>query len=554
MLRKLTVKNFAIVEEVSFEVKEGLVVFTGETGAGKSILIEALGFLLGARAHLDWIRTGAQRCEVEAAFDLKDFPAEMRKSLGLKMETVRLRRELDMSGKSRAFLEGQAVPLSVLSHWGDSVLDFHGQHEHQTLLKPSMQMEHLDQFAGVGALRQKINTAYEEWNRLKIQQQSIQLSEEEKSRRIEMYCFQIQEIDEASLSAGEEEEMEILLPRLKNAEKIKRLTSSAMGALYEEEISVQGGLLKAQRSTEELAKLDGSVAEPHQLIGQALTYVEEAVNRLRLYGEQVDVEPEKLDEVFARQEKLARLKKKYGSTVDSILSYRERIAEELSALENAEQRAEALQSRLEKTRRQLSRYCEEIHLERLRAAQKLSQKIIQELRELGMPSVRFSISVDMEEEHFSPTGADQVEFMLSPNVGEPLKSLRSIASGGEISRVMLGLKTVFAQEDKVPVLVFDEIDTGVGGVIARAVGEKLFTLSRSHQVLCVTHLPQIACFGSQHFRVAKMSSDSTTTVHVENLDRESRLEEIARMLGGNRQITQVARSHARELLEKTSRS
>ncbi|MBI3550152.1 MAG: DNA repair protein RecN [Elusimicrobia bacterium] len=537
-----------MISELKLELSSGLNVFTGQTGAGKSILIEALGFLLGARGSLDWLRSGEQRLEVTGVFDAADFSKETLSGLKVQEKTVAVRRELDASGKTRAFIHNQTVNLSVLSEIGDSLIDFHGQHEHQTLLKPSLQLDFLDAFGGLEELREKLGEAYAKWTRLVEEQKSLQLSDEERLRRLDLYRFQVNEIDEVALKAGEEEEFEALLPRLKNAERLKMLSQQAYGLLYDQEGSVQENLLKAERAVEELVRLDAALAPDQDALAQARAQVQDVATRLTAYRDKLE-DPDRIDEIHTRLDRIGRLKKKYGATVADILAYRERIATELAWLEDSSARTAELESALNEAQKALAKLCGQAHKSRMAAASKLSEKIAAEIRGLGMAGARLSVSVEMEEDRFGPTGSDAVEFLISPNEGEPLKPLKSIASGGELSRIMLALKTVLARADRVRILVFDEVDTGVGGEVGRAVGKRLADVSRSHQVLCVTHLPQVACWAANHFQVSKDVQGGRTFALVECLEGDRRLEAIARMLGG-KEATAVSRKHARELLEE----
>lgn len=549
MLKSLTVRNFAVIRELRVDLGAGLVVFTGETGAGKSILIEALGFLLGSRASPDWLRAGAARMEVEGVFSEplpSALPAELRK------DGLSLRRELDLSGRSRAFLNGEPVALAKLHQLGELLIDFHGQHEHQTLLKPALQLDLLDRYAGLDRRRSELAEAWHAHQKLVARREAMNLSEAERLRRLDLYRYQLAEIDELAPKEGEEEELEALLPRLKNAERLRVLAEELHQLLYSGEGSAEELLLKAERTADEMSRLDGDLKELSGSLGQARTLVQEASESARDYRSKVELDPERLDATLGRLDKLARLRRKYGPAMADVLAFRERARRETDALENAKEAEESLERELSTLRARLTRLCAEAHEERLEAGAKLAAKVTRELKDLGMPHARFTVAVEMEEGLFTPTGSDRVEFLIAPNPGEPLKPLRSTGSGGELSRTMLGIKTVLARADRVPILVFDEVDAGVGGVVGRAVGKKLATLSRSHQILCVTHLPQIACFADRHLRVRKDVRDGRTETLVESLREKDRLEEMARMLGG-KEATPVSRKHAEELLAEAQK-
>lgn len=550
MLRSLHVKNFAIIEEAALELGPGFNVLAGETGAGKSILIEALGFLLGGRGSASWLRSGASKLEVSGVFDREDFPREIRARFKLGEARVKVSRELDSEGKTRALLNAQSIPLSLLSELGERLVDFHGQHEHQTLLKTALQLDLLDGYGGLEDFRREAAEIHGRWAGLKREAEQSQMSDEERRRRLEFARFQLQEIQEARLSPGEEEELEKALPLLKNGERLKTFAGAAYEVLYEQEGAVLGQLLKAERSLAELAKIDPAMKRLQDLLEGSRVQIEEAAHALGDYREKADVSPGRLDEVLSRQDLISRLKKKYGASVAEILSTQERLAAEAARLEGGEARQEELAAELGKAEAELSQICERLHKARLKAAKKLEKALAEELQALGMPQARFCVGVVMEEGRFSSHGSDSVEFMLAPNPGEASKPLRSSASGGELSRVMLAVKTALAQADRVPILVFDEVDAGIGGTVARAVGQKLAGLGRGRQILCVTHLPQVACFAARHFGVSKGSAEGRTCVQVRPLEGSARLEAVATMLGG-RQATAASRRHAQELLDSS---
>jgi DNA repair protein RecN (Recombination protein N) len=551
MLRRLQIKNFAIIDEQTLELSEGLNVLTGETGAGKSILIEALGFLMGARASSSWLRTGAAKLEVTGWFDKSDFPKEVAAQYKIADSPVMVRRELEAGGKTRAIINAQSAPIATLASLGDSLVDFHGQHEHQTLLKPAVQLELVDRFGGHDDELDAASKAYSWWSGLRSQLESAQMSEEERRRRVESARFALQELDEADLKPGEEEQLEASLPRLKNAERLKGFAAAGYGALYEEEGSALSTLLKAQRALLELARIDEGARAMQDKLETARLSIDEVAHELGSYRDRLDVDPRQLDAIMGRQDKLSRLKKKYGATVVDMIAFREKTAAELERLENSEKAAEHLEQELAAAEKKLESACEALHKARQKAARRLETLIGKELKVLGMPSAQFSVAVELEEGRYTSSGGDAVELLLAPNPGEPLKPIRTIASGGELSRVMLALKTVFAQADRVPILVFDEVDAGIGGTVARAVGEKLSALGRARQVLCVTHLAQVACFGQAHFSVSKHVSAGRTKVSAERLEGAHRLEAIALMLGG-REATAASRKHAKELLEASA--
>jgi len=541
MLKALGVRDFAIISELRLEPGPGLNVFTGETGAGKSILIEALGFLLGARASTSWLRAGAARLSVEGVFDLDG-------------RSMTVSRELDAAGKSRSSINGKPASAAALAAFGDGLVDFHGQHEHQSLLKPAAQLEALDDFAGLGEKRAEAGRLHRSWAAAGAALDSARMSDDERRRRGEFARFQLGEIDAAKLKPGEEEELEADLPLLKNADRIRGLADGAYGLLYAGEGSASEALQKSARALDELCRFDESLRGTRDELAAARISVDEAARRLGELRRRAGADPARLDALLGRQDELSRLKKKYGSTVAEILAKREGLAAELDLLENSEKRLEDLEAAAAAARRKLAAACARLHAQRAAAAKKLEAALTQEMQVLGMPHARLCVGVETEEGRLGPTGGDEVEFLLAPNPGEPIKPLRSIASGGELSRVMLALKTVLAGgagADRVPVMVFDEIDAGIGGAVARCVGSRMAALGRTRQILCVTHLAQVACFAAAHFHVSKEAAGGRTSVRVERLDGARRLETVAQLLGG-RAATEASRKHAAELLESST--
>jgi DNA repair protein RecN (Recombination protein N) len=548
VLKELRVRDFAVLAEALVRPGPGLNAFTGETGAGKSLLVEALGFLMGERGSVEWIRSGASRLEVRGVFESADLPASMRKALGLAAGEFALRRELDASGRSKAFIGDSAISASRLSEVGEVLADFHGQHEHQTLLKPALQMDLLDGFGELRPLRERAAGAFAALKALRGEIEALSISEEERERRLEMRSFQAREISEADPQPGEDERLEAELPRLKNASKLMELSDHACEVLLRQEGSAEETASKAARLLADMARIDPSLGEAAGSLDRALECIRDAAGRVAAYREGMGENPGRIDDVLLRLDKLSRLKKKYGPTLADVAGFRDKALGEIASLGRREERRAELERACGSADRDLRALCEELHDGRIRAARELSSRAAAELGDLGMPGARFSVSVEYDENSASPAGADSVEFLIAPNPGEPLKPLRAIASGGEMSRVMLALKSVLARQDRVSLLVFDEVDSGVGGTTARAVGRKLGQIGRARQVLCVTHLPQVACFSADHFEVSKSVSGGRTVARVERLDGDGRVESLARMLGG-RKVTEAGLRHARELME-----
>lgn len=555
MLINLSIKNYALIDELDLELAPGLNIFTGETGAGKSIVIESLNLILGERASAQLIRKGANKCFVTGAFDISKIK-KLKKYLddsGLAGEdagSLILRREIDIAGKSRAFVNDTPAGLNTLLEIGNYLVDVHGQHEHQTLLKTASQRELLDSFAGNDKLLEDAGRLYSEWKELQAQKDSKNLSEQERTRLVDLYSFQVKEIDAAKLSPGDEEAIEQELPQMKNAEKLRELSNEAYQLLYGSEGSALEQLNKARKLLETINKLSNSLDETAGTLDSAVISAEEAADDIENFAEKLSSDPERLNELLSRQDLIYKLKKKYGSDIAEILAYREKIGRELDALTKFDQNLQELDAAIAKTFKQLSGVCERLSEARKKAGAKLSAGVESELSELGMKKAKFSISLVKESEPASE-GWDRVEFLFSANQGVDAKPLKNIASGGEMSRVMLGIKTVLAKADNVPVLVFDEIDAGIGGPTGQTVGKKLKALSTHRQILCITHLPQIAAFADRHLAVEKGSQAGKTSTLIRDLAEKDRLEEIARMLSGE-EITPTARKHASELITQSN--
>ncbi len=549
MIRRLKVLNFAVAEKVELELGAGFTALTGETGAGKSILLEALGFLLGGRGSSSWLRAGAQRLEVEGVLDLADVPADLRRELGLTGKTVDVRRELDATGRTRATIAGRPAPIAALARIGESFADFHGQHESRTLLKAASQLELLDRFGGLEAEREALEAAYAAWSALKAKLEASSLSEAERERRADLLRFQLSEIDDLKIRPGEDVELDEKLPRLKNAERLRGLADTAYGLLYAEEDAAVARLMKAERAVSDLAKIDPAAGALQTELEGARVAADSVARELAAYRDAAAADPAALDALISRQDALARVKRKHGASLDEVLAARERLAAELDGLENADAHLEKTKKELDKAVKSLAALCDDVHDKRVKAAKKLDAAALKDLKALGLPHARFTCSVEMEEGNWSRTGADAAEFLLAPNPGEPPRPVKTAASGGELSRVMLALKTAFAKADRTALLVFDEVDAGIGGEVAHAVGERLAALAKGRQVLCITHLPQVACFAQNHFHAVKDVAAGRTRLRVDRLDGDGRLEAVATMLGGK--PTGASRKHAQELLESS---
>lgn len=552
MLLNLNIKNYALIEELSIELSPGLNIFTGETGAGKSIIIESLGLILGGRASSDIVRKDSSRCFISAEFDCSKY-ADLNNLLedsGLgtaEDETIIIRREIDSSGKSRAFVNDRPSSVETLKNIGELLVDVHGQHEHQALFKPVLQKKLLDNFAGNEILLGELKIKYSEYKKLIALRDSRQMSEQERERLTELYSFQQKEINSAKLTHGEEEEIEQLLPKLKNADKLLAQSGELYDILYSSEGSVLERLGKIRRILETINAGGGNLAETSDGVGKAYYLLEEASREIENFKDNLRLDPEEFNRLLERQDLISKLKRKYGSTIPDVLAYCEKISAELETISKADQNKLELERNIATVLESLEVLCKTLTSKRKKAAERLSAGIEKELADLGMKKARFEISIQKEPEP-SSDGWDKLEFMFSANPGEDIKPLREIASGGEISRVMLAIKTVLAKSDSIPVLVFDEIDSGIGGPMGQTIGKKLSALSKHHQILCITHLPQIAAFASSHMAVSKETTKNITRTSIKKLSENDSLEEISRMLSGH-EITPTARKHAAELIE-----
>jgi DNA repair protein RecN (Recombination protein N) len=556
MLKLLRINNIALIQALEVELRPGLTLLTGETGAGKSILIDALGLLLGERASPELIRSGEERASVEAVVEV-DGAAGLLEERGLPADgdEIVLRRELLATGKGRATVNGALVPVGLLRDLAPRVAAVHGQHEPRGLLDPASHLDLLDRFAGLDEGR-PLAEFHRDWRAAEAALERHRLDRREAERRREALSFQAAEIERAGLAAGEEEALRIEKVRQANAGRLAALSNEAYGLLYDDEAAALVRLGQALKRVDELAGIDPGFCSIESRAA-LLAPLEDLALRLRDYREHLEVSPGRLDEIESRLALIERLKNKYGATVEEVIAFGAQCRRDLDSLLNPEEQERGLDER----RRQLA----DAYLERARAltrrrraaAPHLAERVERELRQLAMEKTRFAVAFDPPEEDgpadpstWTERGLESVEFLISPNPGEELRPLARIASGGELSRLTLGLKSVMRSDAPGLTLVFDEVDSGIGGRVAEVVGRKLRAMGESQQVLCVTHLPQIAAFAENHLAVRKASSGGRTVTLVEPLVGEARVEEMARMLGGAT-ITDTARRHAREMLKQS---
>lgn len=566
MLQELYIRNFALIDEIRLVFGQGLNVLTGETGAGKSILLDALGLILGGRASSEMVRQGCDKALVEALFHIEEEQSatELLRNMGIDTEegTLIIVREVSSSGKTVCRVNGRIVTVQNLRLLGASLVDVAGQHEHHSLLRTEEHLSMLDAYGGQPVLQQRDRTSllYHSYREAKHKLEKAMMGEQERAQRVDMLRFQLEEIQSLGLKPGEEEHLEDERRRLSHAEKLFTTGTSVYEGLYlgsGRQQSIVESLHKMSSDLEIAAGVDSTLGNVLELVKSSAYQLEEAAHELRSYKDQIEFNPAKLEGIEERIAVLNRLRRKYGESVAEILEYAANITNELDALEHHEENIERLQKELHELERKLAAEADKLSRLRKKIADKLTAEIVEQLASLMMPKTRFRIDfktltneqgilIGDERVHVTATGVDRVEFLFSPNAGEPLRPLAKIASGGELSRTLLALKTILAHEG-VQTLIFDEIDTGISGRAAQAVAEKLSHISRSNQVICVTHLPQVACMADSHYMIQKTQKAGKSFTEVQRLESAERIEEMARMLSGA-EITETTRKHAAEML------
>lgn len=551
MLTELRIENFAIIDRLELEFGHGLIAFTGETGAGKSIIMDALEMLLGGRAETSVIRAQAERATVEGVFKLSGITREVvneilrREDLLDDENYVTLAREVRREGRSTARINGSTVNVGLLREVGAHLVDIHGQTEHLSLLDTRAHLPLLDRYAGVDALLNAYRQTYSALQAVRRELAELRAAQADSARRMEMYTFQVEEIESARLKPGEDEELRQERDRLANAETLAASAQEAILLLDEgapDMPAITDQLGQVVSALASLARLDASKADLAARAESLLENLADVAHELRDYLETIEYNPKRLEQVEERLDLLHRLMRKYGGSLQAVLAFGANARRQLESLTSAAEKIQELEAREAVLLNELAERAARLSARRKQAAGQLSQGIERELNDLKMSAARFAVDFQTRPDPaglpledgrvaFDSTGFDRVEFLVAPNPGEGLKPLAKIASGGETSRLMLALKNVLAQADPVPSLVFDEIDQGIGGRVGSVVGLKLWQLGRSHQVLCITHLPQLAAFGDQHFQVQKVVRDGRTTTQVRRLEGEERLLELAGMLG-----------------------
>lgn len=566
MLLKLHIRDFALIDELEIDFKDGLNILTGETGAGKSIIIDAISVIIGDRASGEYIRSGKQSSKVEAVFDLNDKKAEnILKEYGIETEDnmIFIDREITDQGRSFCHINGKLVPASALKKVGKHLIDIHGQHQHQSLLDSENHIVILDLLGSkeIQNAKQDFLKIYDEYYSLKSKLQELQKKQNDYDRQKERLKYEIEEIEKADLKPQEDMLLEEEKKVLENAEKIFEVLETIYNILYrgEETPSIIDNLNKIINGFEDIKNCFKPARSSVEFMKNILYELEDFTGTVRSYRDSIEYDPQRLNDIQARLEFLDRLKLKYGMDLSQIMEYKNQAAALLDEVLNVNEEISELEFRLDKVKSRLVENAVNLHSRRAKIATKIESDIARELKDLGMKNVKFSVNFTWQEDvdglridgknvKIDENGFDRVEFMISTNPGEPLKPLAKIVSGGETSRIMLAIKNIMARVDNIPCLIFDEIDTGIGGRTAQIVGEKLSSVAKNHQVLCVTHSPQIASLGDCHFLIKKETIGGKTCTNVTELKGDERINELARMLGGA-QITENTLIHAREMLE-----
>ncbi len=558
MLEELVVKNYALIDQLQVRFSSGLNILTGETGAGKSIMIGALGLVLGLKADTEALRSGASEIDVAGIIKLEDNP-EVRTWLldkGIEAEngTIIIRRVVKKNGKSTIFVQSAPFTLTALRELTGMLFDLHGQHEHQSLLSAENHRRLLDHYGGMVSDVEAFSTLHTRLLKLREQYSALIAEQQERSRKVELLEYAIREIEEAKLKVGEEKHLRSEQNLQANHERLIHLIEEAYGATAESRGGALAGLRQARGSLAEVVKIDSSMSQSSKQLENVFFELEDFVQNLGRYKGSIDFDPSRLEQIEERLDLIKRLERKYGGSIETVLAYREDSQKQLESIQGSEATQSKLEGEISAAEKELRTRAERITNLRKQASAGLREKIVQELVQLGMPKVRFSVQVEDRSGEggkvlYSNTGKDRVEFLISPNPGEPYKRLAQIASGGELSRIMLAIKSVLAESDHINSLIFDEVDSGIGGEVAIAVGERLKRLGRRKQVLCITHLATIAVQADNHIKVQKVTQAGRTVTRVNPVTGAERQQEIARMLAGDK-TGDTSLRHAQELLQK----
>lgn len=564
MLDYLRIRNYALIDDLKINFSKGFNVLTGETGAGKSIIIGALNIILGEKASTELIRTGEQKSIIEAVFDISEnnLVFLILDNSGIdyeKSEPLILRREITIDGKNKNYINSTPITLSKLKELGDILVDIHGQHEHQSILKVNIHIELIDNFGKLNKERENLKVFFKKYIDLQNRLEKLQMNEQEKVRLVDILKFSINEIEKSELKIGEDIELEKEFMILNNQEKIFQALENSFGTLYDNEEAVYSKLGEITNELSEIEKFDKNIVDIKQKVEDSYYMIEDAVAEIRDYKNNFSFSPDRLEFINERLELIAKLKKKYGGNVEEIITYKEKCIKDLNAIEQSDEEIEKTKQQIQSIESKLNELSINLSGRRRVVAKLFEEKIIEQLQDLDMKKSDFKVDISYTEDKdgivkiegrsykLKEDGIDNIEFLIAPNVGEPLKPLRKIASGGEISRIMLALKTVLNEVDNVSTLIFDEIDVGIGGKTADVVGNKFSFLSKNKQIISITHEAQIARYADKHFFIAKEVDNNRTFTKVHELTDNGRVYEIARMIAGNK-ISETALQHAKELL------
>lgn len=551
MLAQLTISNFAIVRELEIDFHSGMTAITGETGAGKSIAIDALGLCLGGRAEGDIVRVGASRADLCARFSLKDTPAAQRWLEANQLEEGReclLRRVISSDGRSRGFINGTAVPLSQLRELGQLLIQIHGQHAHQLLVKPEHQKTLLDGYAGESVLTQRMANHYRQWHQSCRDLAQHQQLSHERAARSELLQYQLKELNEFQPLSGEFEQIDEEYKRLANSGQLISTSQQALSLLADgEDANLQSQLYSTRQLVSELISMDSKLSGVLDMLEEAAIQLSEASDELRHYCDRLDLDPNRLFELEQRISRQIALARKHNVTPEELPAFYQSLLDEQQQLDDQADSAETLSLVVSKHHQLALETAQQLHRLRVASATELAGLITDSMHSLSMPHGQFAIEVSFEENHLTAEGADRIEFRVTTNPGQPLQPIAKVASGGELSRIALSIQVITARKMETPALIFDEVDVGISGPTAAVVGKLLRQLGESTQVMCVTHLPQVAGCGHHHFYVSKETDGAMTETHMQPLDKRARLQELARLLGGS-EVTRNTLANAKELL------
>ena len=557
MLESIVINNFTIIDRSQIEFAAGMTALTGETGAGKSILLDAINLVLGDRADSDTVKNGADKADISVTFDISTLTNAKKWLVENDLDQADdclLRRVIQSNGRSKAYINGTPVTLSQLKALGEMLVDIHGQHDHQSLQKPNIQRQLLDDMLPEHDVVSAVEKAFKEWKGLKHQLVQARDQSAEKQHRLDLLQLYTRELHELNLKDGEITQLQDEYNRLSHAGQIVETMTSVIDDLYEKDThNIQSQLSHCVQQLNQVTHIDSSLTDASELIGNALIQIEEASAALRGYSEDLDLDPARLDWLNQRINEAQSLARKHQTDINDLFKLTELFDQELDHLQLSEHDIEQLETKVSRSAEEYLASARALSKLRQQTARQLSQQITEVMQTLGMQGGAFTIQIKAQEEEsaFTSHGIDTVDFQISPNPGQPLKPLSKVASGGELSRMSLAIQVILSESSRIPTLIFDEVDSGIGGGIAEIVGRKLREIAHHRQVFCVTHLPQVASQAHQHYQVTKRKTDTTTSTNVMALDENERLEEIARMLGGMT-ITEQTRAHAQEMLDSVA--